>query len=1376
MSVSMNNAAAAEFGNLEGMDPQLAFSTVFGKMNRATRNYAEAENMLLNAGFTRDMVARTFECFWRDASDALDAGMFVKFYNGQNNNDKADVKGDGRGRSYSTKAELALEMAANMSKHLQVGLGTARFSTEKDDLQGHTVIVNSGGELIVNGSSLVWNKSPKDMATDILAALQANDATREQIVNRYVNQGGKNVDVSALKKEDHRKVEDMFFDAVKLNIPERFPSAVFKSYEEDSRVYDKRDKKSKDFVISYDKKFDAVLASLDKFNKEAGTPDAAKNIDAYTGKFFADIDEVTDLGNIFGGETSDGKRIPSELPVGEIKRKDKEDASEAPVEGTKEKKDERIPYDIPKGRASYNILRNILINETFAKDETYANLRANALVRMIDLSYAKDISVQEFAVDFLKSNDINGMIKDLNAQIVNHNKALPADATKWKKITSAETGITKETDGSYTFNIDNPVLAIRRKLVSEPPFSVSDDMWRKTDEAYATGDKNTLERLNAMATNYIVGVQVQAASKGKNFANLNNKFTKFLSTIEEPFDLDNGTWGTLDQYIKAVIRKAHQDEAFKKHPDADKFFEICDKIEDFIKSGNEGKPLDPTVINDVKTLTNFKDLFEGMSDDMEELVKGHGFDFNADDAMEEYQEVTDKYKASEGNPDKNDIFHKPYSGDFGPTYVDIYNSEPEEACKKMEAIINRVSKNIADHYQDPDYLVRYNNPKSYCYNKTCARINKVETIEYNLPNGEKGYNVHVSLSTGSEIITDGVRATITDRADGSSPGFEEFLAYAAICKEEDCGIINVETSDHAALYDFALAAAMNGLDYRCTRVTLSPEEESEIKRVRNIALRHSEEIKAGGTNENVRKAVEDAEKMENSGEKLRRQAETELYGDLREEHTSKVEQVYAARRKVYNDFNHMNRKGVYQLVESFIEKNPAYFADDTEKSEFIKRFKGKEPTPADIKVLADWSMKQGNKEMYDLFIAYDKNAKLQEDIWNNPTPAHHKKGEAFKVSEEFLEYQKNQQEYIKARTKEILKLEDKIGIQKYPDTADMMKRMNERIIGGANYDYVDATVKALIVVADKAKHGRKGVEFTDQQLKEMILFEQARQQLLNNMVVEGKKYTAKIDSLRPDTLAANEKEIKASKANYQESFVALIDDLRYSTLDVETVKTGKSARTAAGKLKSFNDEVRKLVDFEKRLLSDKDGKPVSDAEKDKIMKEMAKYRERHDLNLDDLFQLTKVYAEKKGKEILSCQDLIVADQSMAFKEIENAHNEIQTRSFKDKNLQEIAFFVFALSADDEVTERRTALSKPTEPLLDAIDKRSVDVLHGFGVPALNAAKSIDDLKSVNLTSDEVAKIRTGLVMDADTKKSKDSKDVAKKYMAKVKERMISGRE
>ena len=526
-------------------------------------------------------------------------------------------------------------------------------------------------------------------------------------------------------------------------------------------------------------------------------------------KFFSVIDKMIDMEESFGGRRSDGTIIKT---------------------------------GIPEDRTAFSFLKRVLDDDSMGIDG--ANLQAGALIRMIDLSCARDPRTRREAYEYLEKNDINDKIAKINNYIRIHN-GKDENIIKWKEITrDPRRGLNFGPSGTV-FDIDDTYLNIRRNVVKNPPLSASYDIEKAAREAIQEGNMERLERLEKLSLALEVKMTSYAQNRSKDLVSLDERYGNWLKNIDVPYDgVNRNAWLPPDEYLLECISKVGSGEE-RDNPHFEEYQRLCDEIAKYVKTGGEHKqPLSSANRNDVITLINLQNCFENMEGDIKNKLIGK--DFKNDNFAEEYkmelEEIINHHEKGkmygddgEGinhfsgihNDKGNVLFYTPFDGAYGEKFLELQSKKGKERADYIREMLQRLQAELDENPEDFVCLNIPGNPYSG------FRAAGITDICVDLDT----YQVSCYIGD-NKFTTDGVVSSI-ERHNGEPIPFSTYLTMASLAKENEVGIVTVNTSDPGELYKAALALAMNGIDFECENASLSAEEILEVDKIRNRARRNS---------------------------------------------------------------------------------------------------------------------------------------------------------------------------------------------------------------------------------------------------------------------------------------------------------------------------------------------------------------------------------------------------------------------------------------------------------------------------------------------------------------------------------------------------------
>ena len=489
----------------------------------------QIKQMFNQIGFTSRQKEAIFNLAQKDVNNALkDSTYFSNFLNPMNGNRPADGKrGDGKRRSYEGKNEIALKLLGHLAETIGLCDSTlsesSRFATKDDNMDG-LIKIAAGGQVVISDNPAEWYVSPLDMSLMLLDAIKKDPVARKKIFNRYAEETKLEIDFSTFGK-DKEKVEEEFenalVDLLKTGINTNFPRAAFRANQH-VIAYSTTVEEFKKYVASYEEKYANLKTSYENLKVDPLNYVA----------FFRELDRVSSEGMQFGGIDVDGKKISG----------------------------------VPAGERTFDILTDILESPAFAS-EKYAPVRADALLRIVDFTYARDPALREDAMKWLTDGDkATKLANEINAQIRIFNEGKEEKDRVSEIDPYKQFGFRKESKGSdrIVFDPNAKILKIRALLVDLPPTRATVAIWKKAEETYKNADEDLMDKLERYTYDYVVRSGAVARSKTQSFNLLNDSVVEQLKNLSEKYDPQKpGTWDSLDVQIAAKIAKQGKENAYR---------------------------------------------------------------------------------------------------------------------------------------------------------------------------------------------------------------------------------------------------------------------------------------------------------------------------------------------------------------------------------------------------------------------------------------------------------------------------------------------------------------------------------------------------------------------------------------------------------------------------------------------------------------------------------------------------------------------------------------------------------------------------------------------------------------------------------------------
>ena len=564
----------------------------------------QIKQMFNQIGFTSRQKEAIFNLAQKDVNNALkDSTYFSNFLNPMNGNRPADGKrGDGKRRSYEGKNEIALKLLGHLAETIGLCDSTisesSRFATKDDNMDG-LIKIAAGGQVVISDNPAEWYVSPLDMSLMLLDAIKKDPVARKKIFNRYAEETKLEIDFSTFGK-DKEKVEEEFenalVDLLKTGINTNFPRAAFRANQH-VIAYSTTVEEFKKYVASYEEKYANLKTSYENLKVDPLNYVA----------FFRELDRVSSEGMQFGGIDVDGKKISG----------------------------------VPAGERTFDILTDILESPAFAS-EKYAPVRADALLRIVDFTYARDPALREDAMKWLTDGDkATKLANEINAQIRIFNEGKEEKDRVSEIDPYKQFGFRKESKGSdrIVFDPNAKILKIRALLVDLPPTRATVAIWKKAEETYKNADEDLMDKLERYTYDYVVRSGAVARSKTQSFNLLNDSVVEQLKNLSEKYDPQKpGTWDSLDVQIAAKI--AELEEMSKSAPDPTAPDEVSFRafVEEVKQFMADTKP-SPKETNGAITLRNVDNLLGGLIDDRLGVISGGHYDFKLKFFEKDFAEI-----------------------------------------------------------------------------------------------------------------------------------------------------------------------------------------------------------------------------------------------------------------------------------------------------------------------------------------------------------------------------------------------------------------------------------------------------------------------------------------------------------------------------------------------------------------------------------------------------------------------------------------------------------------------------------------------------------------------------------------------------------------
>ena len=940
-------------------------------------------------GFSSRQKGAIFNLAQKDVDNVLkNSTYFSNFLNPMNGKRPADgIRGDGKRRAYEGKNEIALKLLGQLAE--TIGLcdstlsGSARYATKDDNLNG-AIKIGPGGQVIITDNPMTWYISPLDMSLMLLDAIEKDPAARKKIFNRYAEETKLEIDFTAFGK-DKEKVEEEFeialINLLKTGINTNFPRAAYRA---NQRVisYSSTVEEFKKYVDGYKAKFNSlktrfeelkpnlpseeespVAAFFKRMEEEAAshtsstpsTSDAAKtkekiDLSVFV-EFFRELDKVSSEGMQFGGIDVDGKKIPG----------------------------------VPEKERTFDILKEILEGPAFAS-EKYAPVRAAALLRIIDFTYARDPILREDAIKWLTkdekrkdghvvTNNATELANEINKQIRAYNEGKEEKDRVSEIDPYKQFGFRKENKDSnkIIFDSDAKILKIRALLVDLPPTRATVAIWKKAEETYKNSDEAFMDKLERYTFDYVVRSGSIAKHKPQNLNLLNDNVMEQLKKLGEKYDPQKpDTWDSLDVQIAAKFDRL-EELAKDADPVALDEVEIRAFVEEVKQFMADVKP-SPRETNGAITLRNIDNLLSGLIDDRLGVIGGGHYDFNLKFFEKDFAEIKRQQK-------KGDFAVIEHSLPLSTAITELMQMDSYEATFRVIEAAEEFKRALEKTPEENNARIELE--ESPFKGQTYAKITKIERKDRVTDNKDKtpySYAViHFEVNKQAHQITmAGVQAYVSRNENGDLPPFTVWKDLAGIYKNLGATHVNIECDD-ATTY-FAVASAFANLGIECSndQVKLSPEQEEQVRKILDAAIRRDV-----ATNASVRErpSVRRAQKaVKASQEKVKALQETmdlSLCAEALKKNTKLLDEAALATQTRVTE---LSEKSSEELATEYVKIRDAGAIDDMDivaQSEIAEHFADKNPRAEDILTLARLQLQEEGGALYNaktLGLAISENA------------------------------------------------------------------------------------------------------------------------------------------------------------------------------------------------------------------------------------------------------------------------------------------------------------------------------------------------------------------------------------------------------------------
>ena len=1205
----------------------------------------QLKQMLNEVGFSSRQKEGIFKLAQKDVNDFLENSSYLSnFLNPMNGKRPADgIRGDGKRRSYVGKNEIACDLLGQLAG--TIGLcdsslsKNARFATKDDNLSG-AIKIGSDGQVIISDNPATWYVSPLDMSLMLLDAIEKDPAARKKVFNRYAAETKLEINFSAFGK-DKEKVEEEFevdlINLLKTGLKANFPKAAYKA----SRsiiAYDAKMPQFKNYVDSYKEQYEEVKTKYANLVAHHTTTPA---------EFFHDLDRVSSYGMLFGGIDVDGKPFPG----------------------------------VPEKESTFFILKDILdtkYNDAF-KDKEYAGIRAAALLRIVDFTYARDPVLRENAMKWLKegevwtkgsgigagriivSNRATELANEINEQIRAYNEG------KSEKDKISEIDFHKQfgfipddkNPGRIIFDSDAKILNIRAHLVDLPPTRATVAIWKKAEEAYDTSDLDLMAKLEKYTYDYVVKTGAVAKSKTKNFSSLNESVVDNLNHLSEDYDPKKPeTWDSLDVQIAAKFEfiKNLEKDADLSDPVTQRFHDFVDKVEQFM-ADVKPSPIEET---GAITLRNIDNLLSGLIDDRIGVISGGHYNFNS------------KMKFFE--KDFAEIERQQKTGDFaviehtlprGNAIQDLIEMDSYEASFMVVEAAEEFWQHLQNAPEEMDARIELE--ESPFKGMTYAKITKIERKD-EVESGSPYSYVLLHFEAGKhdyEIISTGTAAYIGRNEHGELPPFEVWKDLAGIYKNLGATRVRIECDDVTAYFTAASAFANLGIECVNDQVTLPPAQEEQIRKILEAAIRS--DIASGSVGKEryatrrTKQAIKSSQKKVDS---LQDTMDLSLCAEPLKENTERLE---AAALETHARVTELSEKSSDELASMYTEVRDAGAAENiniNDRIEITEHFADGNPGARDILTLARLQLQVEGGAFYDA------------------------KTLGLAISENDLD----RAEYIadkKDKAQELI-AEFEAAHPTHIGTADAFKGCFDSDFDSGN---PDAKPEAVLAAMQNICNALSKNDIPDDELFMDFTKEMARQDNIDASIAEYRKLR---DHCKGSLVI--DKSLKDEVDNFNAAASYALAELRKSPNEIGALLAKHGADKA---------------------LQDK----ISSGEA---------------LNLQDIVDLSKAVAKEWNGTVITPQRAMELEQKRSYEEVEYAVKQINKKGhgIADGNMRKIAGYAY-FEASNEIFSRKPVDYIGLKEQIDSLAFSKIAELgNEIGNKTMQTAKSLDDLKGVALSAKE----------------------------------------
>ncbi len=1000
----------------------------------------QIKQMFNQIGFTVRQKEAIFNLSQEDVNNALkDSTYFSNFLNPMDGNRPADGKrGDGKRRSYEGKNEIALKLLGHLAETIGLCDSTlsesSRFATKDDNMDG-LIKIAAGGQVVISDNPAQWYVSPLDMSLMLLDAIKKDPVARKKIFNRYAERTKLDIDFTTFG-ENKEKVEEEFENALvnvlEANIKTNFPRAAYQAHQ---RViaYSTTVEEFKKYVDSYKEKYTNLETSYEKLK---GDP---LNYVA----FFRELDRVSSEGMQFGGIDVDGKKISG----------------------------------VPAGERTFDILKKILEGPDF-KSEDRSPIRAAALLRVIDFTYARDPVLREDAIKWLTqgekrvgghivTNKATELANEINRQINTLNKSRGGKDEISTIDPYKQFGFRKDQNdkSKVIFDSDAKILKIRALLADFPPTRATVAIWKKAEETYKNADEDLMDKLERYTYDYVVRSGAIAKYKPQNLNLLNDSVVEQLENLSEKYDPQNpGTWDSLDVQIAAKI--AELEEMGKSAPnpaapDEVSFRAFVEEVKQFMA---DTKP-SPKETNGAITLHNVDNLLGGLIDDRRGVISGGHYGFKLKFFEKDFAEI-------KRQQEKGDFAVIEHSLPQSTAITELMEMGSVEATSVVIKAAEEFWAKLKKTPEEKDARIELEG--SPFKGLTYAKITKIERQDGVADDKDQtpySYAViHFEANNQSyKITTTGAKTNVSRNENGELPPFTVWKDLAGIYKNMGANRINVECDDVATYFAIASAFANLGIECVNEQVKLSPVQAEQVRKILEAAIRR--DIATGATVRErpaTRMANKAIDLSQKKADELKETMEMALCAEALKENSERLD---AASLETQTRVTELSEKPAVELAKDWVEVRDAGLTKSLNiaaESEIAEHFAEEKPVASDVLTLARLQLQKEGGESYDI-------RDLGKAISETPV---------------------DKAEYIAEKKDNVMEFVDAIR----PDHPDTAKAIEDVLDNDFDPSNPDADPVDTFAAVRNIYHLQKDKDIADDALLESLIEEFKRQANINESV------------------------------------------------------------------------------------------------------------------------------------------------------------------------------------------------------------------------------------------------------------------------------------